>query len=71
MKYMTKAEKLLELRTKTDRQLVTLIDGLLQRCLVAEAERLVPLLRGAERRKLECKLAQMKELLPAKSVYAA
>jgi len=71
MEYTTKAQKLLELRAKTDHQLTALIAGQLERGLVSEAERLLPLLRSPERRHLERKLMQVKELSSCKSVYAA
>jgi len=71
MEYKSKAHKLLELRTKTDRQLAALIDGMLERGLSADAERLLPVLRSAERHYLQLKLNQVKELYPRKSVYAA
>ena len=71
MEYTSKAQKLLELRAKTDRQLITLITRLLDRGFSADAERLLPLLRHADRQRLELKLKRVKELLPLKSVYAA
>jgi hypothetical protein len=71
MEHEMKAQKLLELRTKTDRQLTALIGSLLDRGLSAEAERLLPALRGANRLCLELKLNRVKELSSRKSVYAA
>lgn len=74
----TRAEsiKLVELRAKTDRQLVALISARVDRAVQlspAEAERayhegrtLLPLVYGltnAERRQLEWKLVQLRELL--------
>jgi hypothetical protein len=70
MEHKSEAQKLLELRTKTDRQLVALIGSLLDRGLAADAERLLPVLRGAERRGLELKLNQVKELSPRKAFAA-
>ena len=75
--------KLAELRAKTDRQLVILMrsrldDGLRSR---AEAERaysevlaLLPTVRDlteAERRRLESRLARLRELLQARPAHAA
>jgi hypothetical protein len=71
MDHETKAAKLLELRTKTDRQLIALIGRLLDRGLSADAERLLPALRGSDRLHLELKLNRVKELSSCKSVYAA
>ena len=79
---MNHESKLAELRAKTDLQLVTLIqsrlDGGLASC--AEAERayaevrvLLPTLRDvteAERRRLESKLARLRELLDERPVHA-
>jgi hypothetical protein len=48
-----------------------LIGSLLDRGLSADAERLLPALRGAERLHLELKLNRVKELSSNKSVYAA
>ena len=79
---MDRNSKLAELRAKTDRQLVALIrstldDGLASR---AEAERaysevrvLLPTVRDvteAERRRLEWKLARLRELLDERPVHA-
>jgi hypothetical protein len=79
---MDRKSKLAELRAKTDRQLVILIrstldDGLASR---AEAERaysevrvLLPTVRDvteAERRRLESKLARLRELLDERPVHA-
>ncbi len=71
MEYKSKAQKLLELRAKTDCELSVLIDSLLERGLREDAERLLPVLRGVARQHLELKLVQVKELSPRKSVYAA
>jgi hypothetical protein len=71
MEYKSKAQKLLELRAKTDRELRVLFESLLERGRRGDAERLLPLLRGAERRHFESKLTQVKQDSSSKSVYAA
>ena len=68
---MSKAQKLLELRAKTDCQLTVLANRLVERGRVAEAVRLLPLLSSIDRRHLELKLTRAGELLPRKSVCAA
>ena len=68
----SKAQKLLELRAKTDRQLVALISRLLDRGRSGDAERLLPVLTSPmERRRLEIRIGRSKELPTCKSVYAA
>ena len=79
---MNRNSKLAELRAKTDRQLVTLIrarldDGLASR---AQAERaysevlvLLPTVRDvtdADRRRLESKLARLRQLLEERPAHA-
>lgn len=66
-----KAQKLSELRAKTDRQLYALIGRLVDNGCQAEAERLLPFLSGADRRRMEALLDRARELSPRKSVYAA
>ena len=64
MEYKSRTRKLSELRAKTDRELVIIVTALLERGHNTDAQRLLPLLSGAERRRIE-------ELFPRKSVYAA
>jgi hypothetical protein len=71
METKSKTRKLTELRAKTDRQLIELIDNYLDRGFHAEAAALLPLLRGPDRSRLEEKLHCAMELLGRKSVYAA
>lgn len=71
MEYTSKTRKLSELRAKTDRQLILLINNLLDRGLLEQAERLIPFLRSAERQHLELRLNRLKEPARHKSVYAA
>ena len=79
---MNHNSKLAQLRAKTDRQLVTLIgtridDGLASRAQAkrayAEVRVLLPTVREvtqAERRRLESKLARLRELLDERPVRA-
>ena len=66
-----KAQKLSELRAKTDRQLTALIGRLVDNGRYAEVERLLPFLSGSDRRSMEALLDSARELSPRKSVYAA
>ncbi|MGA2271203.1 MAG: hypothetical protein ABSH44_22270 [Bryobacteraceae bacterium] len=80
---MNHASKLAELRSKTDRQLIALMRGKLDRELASaraseraysEALVLLPTLcdvTEAERRRLESKLARLRELLDERPVHAA
>jgi hypothetical protein len=71
MESKSKTRKLTELRAKTDRQLIALIENYLDRGFHAEAAALLPLLHGAERTRLEEKLHCAMDLLGRKAVYAA
>lgn len=66
-----KAQKLCELRAKTDRQLNVLVGRLVDDGRHAEAERLLPFLCGSDRRRMEALLDSARELSPRKSVFAA
>jgi len=62
METQSKTRKLSELRAKTDRQLVTLIEHKLAAGRRSEVIDLLPLINPTDRRRLECKV---------QAVYAA
>lgn len=62
METTSKTRKLSELRAKTDRQLVTLIEHKLAAGRGSEVIDLLPLINATDRRRLECKV---------QAVYAA
>ena len=64
MEHKSWTRKLSELRAKTDRELTALITSLLERGHRTDAQRLLPLLSSAERRRIQA-------LFPRESVYAA
>lgn len=64
MEQKSRTRKLSELRAKTDRELMALIINLLERGQNTDAQRLLPLLSSAERRRIE-------HLFPRESVCAA
>ena len=71
MECHSRTRKLLELRAKTDRDLMALIGSLLERGLFDEAERLLPTLSSTQRRLVEVKIRLARELSPRKAFYAA
>jgi len=71
MESKSKTRKLSELRAKTDRQLVALIEHKLDRGLHVEASALLPLINGAERFRLEQKAVCMQQRRTCASMYAA
>lgn len=71
METKSKTRKLSELRAKTDRQLVALIEHKLESGLHTEVSSLLPYISGTERQRLEEKLRLARELPSLKSVYAA